>query len=176
MAGAFAAGLIISTGGSAAAVEPGPAGTEGPLNSAPAGPAAISYSAPLAGSLVILRPFTAPPTPYAAGNRGVDLVAPPEAIVLAAGTGTVSFVGVVAGRGVLVITHADGVRTEYEPVTSQLLAGQSVARGDPVGRVTGSRVACGLVSCLHWGARRGDTYFDPLSLLNPLGPVRLIAW
>ena len=32
------------------------------------------------------------------------------------------------------------------------------------------------MTCLHWGARRGDTYLDPLSLLRPLGPVRLLPW
>ena len=96
-------------------------------------------------------------------------LAPSDAIVLAAGAGTVSFVGLVAGRGVLVIAHADGVSTEYEPVTGQLLAGQSVARGDPIGQVIGSRATLVAARCLHWGARRDDAYFDPLSLLNPLG-------
>jgi murein DD-endopeptidase MepM/ murein hydrolase activator NlpD len=165
VAGVFAAGLVVSVGGTAAAVDP-----------APSRPAASSYSAPLAGSLVVLRPFTAPPTPYAAGNRGVDLTAAAGAVVLAAGSGTVTFAGSVAGRGVVVLAHADGIRTEYEPLSSQLIVGQSVARGDPIGQVSGRRAGCGVVSCLHWGARRGDVYFDPMSLLNALGPVRLIAW
>jgi murein DD-endopeptidase MepM/ murein hydrolase activator NlpD len=83
----------------------------------------------------------------------------------------------VADRGIVVVTHPDGIRTEYEPVHPLVTRGQAVARGDPIGAVSGSHAACAPASCLHWGARRGDSYLDPMSLLNALGPlgtVRLI--
>jgi hypothetical protein len=32
------------------------------------------------------------------------------------------------------------------------------------------------LGCAAWGARRGDIYLDPLELLRPLGPVRLLPW
>src|SRR5690349_17646532 len=69
--------------------------------------AAVAYRAPVPGAVV--RPFAPPPTPYAAGHRGVDLAAGPSAVVGAAAAGTVRFAGAVAGRGVVVLAHADGI-------------------------------------------------------------------
>jgi murein DD-endopeptidase MepM/ murein hydrolase activator NlpD len=138
--------------------------------------AAVTYAPPLAGPLHVLRPFEPPPTPYTAGHRGVDLEAPTGARVRAAGVGRVNFAGQVAGRGVVVIAHADGIRTEYEPVTPSVTAGQAIARGEQIGRLSGQHDQWPPGRCLHWGARRGDQYLDPLALLRPLGPVRLLPW
>jgi murein DD-endopeptidase MepM/ murein hydrolase activator NlpD len=148
-----------------------------PMPSAPMPVApATTYSAPLAGQLVVLRGFQPPPTPYAAGHRGVDLATSPGAEVLAAGNGRVHFAGSVAGRGVVVVVHPDGISTEYEPVRPLVAPGAAVARGQPIGRVLGAHGSCSPQRCLHWGARRAGAYFDPLSLLRPLGPVRLLPW
>jgi len=135
--------------------------------------AAVVYRAPVPGAVV--RPFAPPPTPYAAGHRGVDLVAAAGAPVRAAGAGVVRFARPVAGRGVVVLAHADGITTEYEPVRPLVRAGQALRAGDVVGRIAGRHAGCA-VSCLHWGARRGAAYLDPLSLLRPLGPVVLLPW
>ena len=96
--------------------------------------------------------------------------------MLAARGGRVQFAGPVAGRGVVVITHADGIRTEYEPVAPTVRAGDAVDTGRVIGRILGTHDMCPPGDCLHWGARRGDIYIDPLLLLNPLGPVRLLPW
>src|SRR5215212_6863897 len=50
-----------------------------------------------------------PPSPYAAGHRGVDLSGALRAPVLAAGNGIVVFAGMVAGRPVVSIDHAGGL-------------------------------------------------------------------
>ncbi|HEY2983639.1 MAG TPA: M23 family metallopeptidase [Jatrophihabitantaceae bacterium] len=134
------------------------------------------YRAPLPGPIVVLRRFEPPPTPYSAGHRGVDLSAPRGSQVLAASAGRVSFAGRVAGRGVVVIAHGDGIRTEYEPVAPLVSAGQVVTGGQPAGRVHGTHDGQSPDRCLHWGARRGNEYIDPLLLLRPLGPVRLLPW
>ena len=134
------------------------------------------YRAPIPGPIVVLRRFERPPTPYSAGHRGVDLGAPRGSLVLAASAGRVSFAGRVAGRGVVVIAHGDGIRTEYEPVVPLVSAGQVVTGGQPVGRVRGTHDGQPPDRCLHWGARRGNEYIDPLLLLRPLGPVRLLPW
>jgi murein DD-endopeptidase MepM/ murein hydrolase activator NlpD len=134
------------------------------------------YSAPVAGRVVVVNPFEAPPTPYAAGHRGVDLLAAPAMTVLAAGAGVVRFAGPVAGRGVIVVVHPDGVSTEYEPVAPLVAAGATVTRGQPIGQVHGRHNDCQPDRCLHWGARRNGEYFDPMLLLRPLGPVRLLPW
>ena len=134
------------------------------------------YARPLPGPMRVLRRFEPPPTPYSAGHRGVDLEARAGPVVLAAGPGVVSFAGPVAGRGVVVIAHPDGIRTEYEPVAALVVAGQAVARGQPIGRLVGRHDRWPPGRCLHWGARRGDAYLDPLVLLRSLGPVRLLPW
>ncbi|MFW3169521.1 M23 family metallopeptidase [Geodermatophilus sp. CPCC 206100] len=121
----------------------------------------------------VTRPFDPPPGPYSAGHRGVDLAAAPGSPVLAAGDGVVAFAGMVAGRPVVSIEHAGGLRTTYEPVDAVVGAGQAVARGSPIGTLAAGHGGCPADACLHWGLRRGETYLDPLSLLRP-PEVRLL--
>src|SRR4051794_34920547 len=102
-----------------------PGGHPAPRSSSPAvtAPAAVrTYEAPVAGPLRVVRSFVAPITTYGPGHRGVDLGSREGQTVLAAATGTVTFAGSVAGRGVVVIAHPDGIRTEYEPVTASVSA------------------------------------------------------
>jgi murein DD-endopeptidase MepM/ murein hydrolase activator NlpD len=87
--------------------------------------------------------------------------------VRAAGDGVVAFAGMVAGRPVVSVDHADGLRTTYEPVTPVVASGQAVRRGDPLGTLVPGHEGCPVAACLHWGLRRGGTYLDPLSLLRP---------
>lgn len=163
---------VLLGGGAPSGPPPAPAGPD-----AGARPAAVvEYSAPVPAPVRVVRPFQPPSGPYAAGHRGVDLATRPGQPVRAAGAGVVRFAGDVAGRGVVVIAHADGISTEYEPLTPTVRAGQPVARGEPIGSVAGSHGACGPGRCLHWGARRDAAYLDPLSLLRRLGPVRLLPW
>jgi murein DD-endopeptidase MepM/ murein hydrolase activator NlpD len=130
---------------------------------------------PLPGVPAVTRPFDPPPSPYAAGHRGVDLAGAPGASVLAAGAGVVVFAGLVAGRPVVSVDHAGGLRTTYEPVQPLVAAGQAVARGTPLGLLVPGHAGCPAGSCLHWGLRRGSGYLDPLALLRPLR-VRLLPW
>jgi murein DD-endopeptidase MepM/ murein hydrolase activator NlpD len=134
------------------------------------------YGPPVTGVLTVLTPFAPPATRYGSGHLGVDVAAPGGAPVLAAGAGRVRFAGSVAGRGVVVILHPDGISTEYEPVAATVHAGEQVTIGQRIGRVDGAHRSCAPSSCLHWGARRGVDYLDPMSLLRPLGVVRLLPW
>ena len=154
------------------AASPAPAGTP---TATRAGPAASAYVAPV-GTLTVVRPFEAPATPFGPGHRGVDLATRTGEAVHAAGMGVVSFAGSVAGRGVVVVQHPDGVSTEYEPVAPAVARGQRVRIGAVIGHVQGRHGSCAPGGCLHWGARRGGEYFDPLLLLRALGPVRLLPW
>ena len=133
------------------------------------------WARPLAGSPPVTRSFQPPPTPYAAGHRGVDLAGRPGQPVLAAGAGTVAFAGMVAGRPVVSVDHPDGLRTTYEPVQPGVAAGQPVSRGSPLGVLMAGHGGCPTEACLHLGLRRGATYLDPLSLLRP-PRVRLLPW
>jgi murein DD-endopeptidase MepM/ murein hydrolase activator NlpD len=139
-------------------------------------PAAGSYRAPVPGPPQVLRGFSPPATPYGPGHLGVDLAAREGTVVVAAGAGTVRFAGQVAGRGVVVVEHPDGISTEYEPLTVLTQPGVRVVAGQLIGRLAGVHRGCPATGCLHWGARRGQRYLDPMSLLQPLGVVRLLPW
>jgi murein DD-endopeptidase MepM/ murein hydrolase activator NlpD len=158
----------------AAALATGAADAARPAVAPGTGTAVTGVYRPPVAPLRVIRPFQPPPTPYAAGHRGVDLATHVGQQVLAAGAGTVRFSGPVAGRGVIVIAHPDGVLTEYEPVRPAVAAGAVVRIGQVIGHVLGKHGAWPAGACLHWGARRGGHYFDPLSLLRALGVVRLV--
>ncbi|QGN51009.1 peptidoglycan DD-metalloendopeptidase family protein [Micromonospora sp. WMMC415] len=140
---------------------------------AAAAPAVGAYHWPLPGTPPVVRRFDPPPQPWLSGHRGVDLAAAPGTPVRAAGAGTVTFAGMVAGRPVVTVTHAGGLRTTYEPVRPAVEVGAPVPAGGPVGHLLAGHPGCPAASCLHWGLRRGDVYLDPLALVGR-GPVRLL--
>lgn len=125
---------------------------------------------PLAPAPAVVRPFAPGPTPYSPGHYGADLAAAEGEVVLAAGGGEVTYAGLVAGRGVVVVSHGR-LRTTYEPVVAAVRVGDRVLAGARLGEV-GTGHPCPAASCLHWGLRRGDTYLDPVLLVH--GPVRLL--
>ena len=125
---------------------------------------------PLDGPHTVGRAFDPPATRYGPGHRGADLPGAPGAVVRAAGAGVVSYAGLLAGRGVVVVVHGD-LRTTYEPVSAAVHVGQHVVGGQPIGRLTRGHAGCG--SCLHWGLLRGEVYLDPVLLVRR-GPSRLL--
>src|SRR3954452_19615562 len=159
--------------GSTVLFAPMPATAEPTSAPSPAPDRGVLWSPPMDGDLTVTRPFDPPPHPFAAGHRGADLRGTPWTPVLAAGNGVVVFAGWVAGRPVVSIDHPGGLRTTYEPVASSVAAGQTVARGSPIGTLAAGHGGCPVEACLHWGLRRGETYLDPLSLLQRPG-VRLL--
>jgi murein DD-endopeptidase MepM/ murein hydrolase activator NlpD len=157
-----------------AVVVVGPPSGVRPALAAPAPPSAEArFRWPLDGRPPVVRRFSPPSQPWLPGHRGVDLSAAPGVAVYAASGGTVRFAGLLGGRGVVSIDHADGLRTTYEPVTPLVTAGQQVRAGDMVGRLDAGHPGCPVVACLHWGLRRGETYLDPLALVG-LARVRLL--
>jgi murein DD-endopeptidase MepM/ murein hydrolase activator NlpD len=119
----------------------------------------------------VVRGYDEPASPYGPGHRGVDLSGAVGQVVLAVAAGRVSFAGPVAGRGVVVVDHGR-LSSTYQPVSGYVSRGDRVSAGQPIGslELTGSH--CLPEPCLHLGAKRGETYLDPLSLL-PGRPVRL---
>jgi murein DD-endopeptidase MepM/ murein hydrolase activator NlpD len=181
--------LVIATPPGEAERTPGMGGSTAPglVTSTAAAVASPRWRAPLdvtrGAPLVVRRGFAAPAQRWSPGHRGVDLAASAGTPVRAAGAGVVVFAGTLAGRGVVSVEHAPGVRTTYEPVAPAVRAGDRVSAGALLGRVDpDSRHR----DCLHWGLRvRGD-YVDPLRLLRrtpvlkPTGrhatPVSLTPW
>jgi murein DD-endopeptidase MepM/ murein hydrolase activator NlpD len=93
--------------------------------------------------------------------------------VLSAGEGVVAFSGVIAGRGVITVRHAAGLRTTYEPVDRRLTSGTRVHRGTAIGLISPAAGHCVPLTCLHWGAISGAAYRDPLLLLGIGRPILL---
>lgn len=112
--------------------------------------------------------FDRPPKNWLPGHRGVDLVGRSGDLVFASGNGVVTFAGLVAGKGVVVIKHGT-LRTTYEPVTALVAVGSKVRVGDVIGTLSPGESHCSTqtsVSCLHWGLIRGETYLNPLLLVK----------
>jgi murein DD-endopeptidase MepM/ murein hydrolase activator NlpD len=120
---------------------------------------------PVIGTIV--DPFRAPACEWCAGNRGIEYRVGPDVAVRAAATGTVTFVGSVAGTTYLVVELPNGWRLTYGRLDdTRLRLGDPVAAGSVVGRVTGD---------FHFGLRIGDEYRDPaLFIGQAVGRTRLI--
>jgi murein DD-endopeptidase MepM/ murein hydrolase activator NlpD len=127
---------------------------------------------PLQPEPAVVRGFEPPSSPYGPGHRGVDLLGEPGRPVGSALAGTVTYAGLLAGRGVVVVNHG-ATRTTYQPVTAAVAVGQAVAPGELLGVLELSGSHCFPRACLHWGWIAGQTYLDPLRLVG-LGPVRLL--
>jgi murein DD-endopeptidase MepM/ murein hydrolase activator NlpD len=141
-------------------------------SSAGSAPAYGSYSWPLRGP--VIRPFDPPDTPFGAGHRGIDIAAPLGTPVWAAADGVVAFAGRVAGSLFVSVDHPDGVRTTYSWLgTVEVAPGAPVGRGDVLG--TSGPGHAGLdPPHLHFGARVGDVYIDPMLLLERASLVGLV--
>ncbi len=141
---------------------PGPTGGPPEFRRAPSA-AGAPGGRPLPSPLTVVRWWDPPPTPYAAGHRGVDLAAPVGAELRAVGPGRVHYAGPVAGRGVLSLTLPNGLRTTYEPVRPLVAQGSEVTKGQVVALLTDGP-HCPR-PCLHWGLLHAKTYLNPLTLL-----------
>ncbi|MGH2681867.1 MAG: murein hydrolase activator EnvC family protein [Actinomycetota bacterium] len=128
------------------------------------GPDHGGYVWPVRGP--VISPFEPPSRLYGPGHRGIDIAAPVGSPLRAAGPGVVAFAGWVAGSLFISIDHPDGVRTTYSWLSAVSVSrGDRVGAGQPIG-ATGSGHPTRVPPHLHFGARVGDVYIDPLLLLG----------
>ncbi|MEV0802304.1 M23 family metallopeptidase [Kribbella sp. NPDC050281] len=140
------------------------------LTLATAGPDPANW--PLQPRPEVVRGFELPAKPWLPGHRGVDLTGSPGQPVRAATSGTVTYAGQLAGRGVVAVSHG-ARRTTYEPVVPAVTVGTAVTMSTVIGRLSGAGSHCSPATCLHWGLIEGKRYLNPLTLL-PDRPVRLL--
>ncbi|MFI5713314.1 peptidoglycan DD-metalloendopeptidase family protein [Kribbella sp. NPDC051620] len=159
---------LLATAALLAPTTPTPASPTVP-SGAPAQPGAVW---PLSPRPEVVRGFEPPPKPWLPGHRGLDLRGSPGQQVRSATSGTVTYAGPLAGRGVIVITTGP-LRTTYEPVIPTVRVGTLVTPGIPLGHLSAAASHCAPATCLHWGLLESTTYLNPLSLL-PHRPVRLL--
>lgn len=118
---------------------------------------------------IVTQRFDQPLHPWSPGHRGVDLHVDQDSVVRASHGGRVAFAGTVVDRTWITIDHGGDLRTTVGPMaTVEVEPGQWLARGARLGRPVlddpGHRG-------LHWSARRGGEYLDPLSLLGVVVPT-----
>jgi murein DD-endopeptidase MepM/ murein hydrolase activator NlpD len=142
------------------------AGVDGAGESSVSGESRVLWRWPVPPPIRVVSPFRAPPTPYAAGHRGIDLQAEVGATVVAPADGVVSFAGGVAGRGVVSIDHGAGVVSAIEPVDGMVAAGMAVAAGDAIGTVSAGGHC--EARCVHFGVRVHGEYVSPFLFLGGL--------
>jgi murein DD-endopeptidase MepM/ murein hydrolase activator NlpD len=143
-----------------------------PARPSSAAPAYGTYAWPVVGP--VIRGFEPPPDPFGAGHRGIDIGAPFGSPMVAAQDGTVAFAGWVGGSLFISIDHDDGVRTTYSWISAaDVRKGDSVTRGQLIGE-TGQGHPGSVTPHLHFGARIGATYIDPMLLLEPGSVAGLI--
>lgn len=109
-------------------------------------------------------PYRAPAHEYGAGHRGIDIPAALGVVVYAPADGIVAFRGRVVDRVLLTIRHPDGLVTTFEPLLSDLDAGDRVSAGQEIGVVdVGGHASPG---SLHLGVRSSGAYINPLLLFG----------
>lgn len=129
-----------------------------------AGPAYGTYAWPVEGP--VIRSFEPPPDPFGAGHRGIDIGAFFGTELVAAEDGIVAFAGWVGGSLFISIDHEDGVRSTYSWLSVvDVSEGQVVQRGQAIGN-TGQGHPGVPAPHLHFGTRIGDTYIDPMLMLE----------
>jgi len=103
------------------------------------------------------------PTGRYAGHWGIDWVVPAGTEVRAAGPGTVTFAGTVAGNRTLTLDHGGGLRTSYS-----YLSTATVERGDYVDEsiILGTSGNGHGSPALHFSVRVGARYVDPLAIVG----------
>ena len=132
-------------------------------------PTDSSWTWPVQGTHIVLNKFDKPAQNWLPGHRGVDLDALLGRVVVSAGDGNVVFAGLIAGKGVITVSHGE-LHTTYEPVLPLVAVGTKVKKGQRIGFVAPGVSHCspGIEPfCLHWGLKRGTEYLDPLLLLRP---------
>lgn len=140
--------------------------TGGLLAPSPAAPARWEWPVGDGERPALAAPFDAPDERWGPGHRGIDLRTTKGADVTAVADGVVTHRGRIAGRGTVSVTHANGIRSTYEPVDSSSSVGDRVTRGEVIGRIGREAGHCPPRVCLHVGAKRGPDYLDPLPLFG----------
>lgn len=127
----------------------------------------VAYQPPVPGQ--VWQGFDPPDSRFGAGHRGVDLAVVPGEVVRSAAAGVVVHAGPVATEVWVTVEHADGVQTSYGALRDlRVTEADVVGRGQVIGVAVGHHGGWSTPKDpgLHWSARRGEAYVDPLALLR----------
>ena len=108
----------------------------------------------------VARGFDLPKGQFGPGNRGLDYAVVAGAPVRAAGSGTVTFAGPVAGTVAVTLDHGGGLETTYTGMRElYVVRGETIDQGHWLGE-TDDR--------FHFGVKLDDIYVDPREYLGPI--------
>ena len=132
---------------------------------APAAAAQTSFLTPPVDA-VLSQGFVRPGEVWDRGHRGIDYEIPFGTPVRAAGAGTVTFAGHVAGRPAVTIDHGAGIETTYTWLSDVYVSeGEAVAESGWIGASGWSH---DLDEGLHLGMKLHGSYVDPTLHLGPV--------
>lgn len=124
----------------------------------------VRWAWPVTGPQIVREHFRAPAQPWSSGHRGMDVAVLDDDVVRSPASGIVAFSGTVVDRPLITIAHPGGLVTTLEPVASELMPGDPVSAGQPVGTLaTGGHTPPG---ALHVGVRWHGAYINPLLLFG----------
>jgi murein DD-endopeptidase MepM/ murein hydrolase activator NlpD len=125
----------------------------------------------------VQREFLAPVSLYGPGHRGLDFVIEDNQNLTAPASGLITFSGTVVNRNIVTVKTKSGYLISFEQVCSPLSRGDSVEKGQVLGRF------CSISedyeqhcdSCIHFSVRGNHGYLNPELFLGSLLPSVLKA-
>ncbi|WP_018143638.1 M23 family metallopeptidase [Alloscardovia criceti] len=122
----------------------------------------------------LLQDFDAPAQVWLPGHRGVDVDADSGMLIFAPQGGTIVFSGRVAHKDVVVIEHAHGWRSTFEPAITTLSVGTKVQRGQSIAQISDGGSDHCQDACLHWGVKIDKKRYLNPRLLTEVRPITIL--
>ncbi len=121
--------------------------------------------------------YVLPASKWGAGHRGIDLLVKDQEQIKSPFSGTVHFQGKVVDRNVLTLKSSSGLLASFEPICSNLSAGDEVTKGDQIGHYCAGaenyEEHCEM--CIHFSVRSEHGYLNPLLFVSSIKPSVLVS-
>lgn len=114
----------------------------------------------------VISGFDLPAHNWLPGHRGIDVEAAESSTIVAPENGVITFAGSVGGKSSVSFWGNSGVTFSFEPATAAAPKGTKLTKNDIVALVKGHSDHCDGM-CVHWGAKRNNSYIDPRLALSP---------
>jgi hypothetical protein len=121
--------------------------------------------------------YVLPASKWGAGHRGIDLLVEDQEQIESPFKGTVHFQGKVVDRDVLTLKSSSGLLASFEPICSNLNAGDEVTKGEPIGHYCSGAESyeehCEM--CIHFSVRSEHGYLNPLLFVSSIKPSVIVS-
>ena len=123
---------------------------------------------------LVARPFVAPACPYCPGNRAIDYRVESGDVVVSPVSGTIRFVGRVAGVGYVTVDAGGHLVTVggLDSFRAHLVRGGAVGQGERLGSAAGDGVSLSLRRVTRVSGAQRFEYVDPTPSLGRAVPRR----